>query len=113
MTFLPAWQPRPPLMHLTPVPHMQVQHWLLELARELSERIEADRQEHERVPQLLTVSVTGGGGVAGGGAGAGGAAAGEQVQVGNHSRSGKLQRVGAEAIAEVAGGLLRKWAAER
>jgi hypothetical protein len=33
-----------------------VHTWLLQLAQELQERIEADRQQHQRLPKLLTVS---------------------------------------------------------
>lgn len=33
-----------------------VHSWLLQLGQELQERIEADRQQHQRLPKLLTVS---------------------------------------------------------
>lgn len=33
-----------------------VHEWLLQLGQELQERIEADRQQHQRLPKLLTVS---------------------------------------------------------
>lgn len=33
-----------------------VHTWLVQLGQELQERIEADRQQHQRLPKLLTVS---------------------------------------------------------
>lgn len=33
-----------------------IQKWLLELSGELSERLEEEREENNRVPQLLTVN---------------------------------------------------------
>ncbi|KXZ52743.1 hypothetical protein GPECTOR_8g135 [Gonium pectorale] len=92
----------------------QVAHWLGQLAAELADRIAADRREHERLPSQLTLAIQGGAAAAGGGAGGVGAAAGAGGgEGGSHSRSGRLPRVSAEAIAEEATALFRKWAAER
>ncbi|EFJ51109.1 hypothetical protein VOLCADRAFT_116690, partial [Volvox carteri f. nagariensis] len=99
----------------------QVSPRLMQLAAEMSERIEADRRDHGRLPTQLTLTLqTGAPGLAGagageaaGGPGAGGGGAGGGGNGSTHSRSCRLARTSTECIAEVATGLVRKWAAER
>lgn len=108
-----------------------VHKWLLELAGELQERIEADRRLHQRLPRLLTVSVDaarasagngngGGGSTTGGAGGSPGAtsrqqqaAAGWRAGVQTSSRSCPLKRPTAATMSQDATALVRKWAADR
>jgi hypothetical protein len=114
-----------------------VHHWLSELSKELEERVTADRKEWQRIPKLLTVHIdsptskptlptpsftphsataadagagTGTGTAAGGG---GGGSNPWRMNVTGHSRSCALRRVSADALAEDALALVRKWSADR
>lgn len=114
-----------------------VHKWLLELGQELQERIEADRQQHQRLPKLLTVSfdsapldsaAEGGAPTAPAGAesanskgsnGGSGPSHGRlnaqnwRAGATNISRSCALRHARADAIATDALGLVKKWARDR
>lgn len=118
-----------------------VHKWLQELGKELQERIEADRKDHQRLPGLLTVSIdtlSAGAATTAAAAGTGAAAAaavaaavGAQAAAavaangGRHtaqtwragavnvSRSCNLRRPVAEVMAEDALKLVKKWARDR
>lgn len=118
-----------------------VHTWLLQLGQELQERIEADRQQHQRLPKLLTVSfdsapledaaaaaASGAAAAQAGGQGSGrsSSSSGESGPVHarltaqnwragatNISRSCALRHARADAIAADALGLVKKWARDR
>lgn len=115
-----------------------VHKWLQELGKELQERIEADRKDHQRLPGLLTMSIDTLPGGSGAAAATGGAAtAAVAASVGqnaaaavaanggrhtaqtwragavNVSRSCNLRRPVAEVMAEDALKLVKKWARDR
>jgi DNA polymerase eta len=115
-----------------------VHKWLLQLGQELQERIEADRQQHQRLPKLLTVSfdsapledgseaaaapAAGADGVSskgGGSTSASGPSHGRltvqnwRAGATNISRSCTLRHARADAIAADALGLVKKWARDR
>lgn len=78
-----------------------VHSWLRELAGELEERLNADKDDNKRVPQLLTVSIGSGG------------SNGRGLSAGGVSRSCSLGKGTLEAMALDALGLVRRWAAEQ
>lgn len=120
-----------------------VHKWLLQLGEELQERIEADRQQHQRLPKLLTVSfdsaplengpseaaaaaatVAGAAGAEGdssrgSGSNSSGPSHGRlnaqnwRAGATNISRSCMLRHARADAVATDALGLVKKWARDR
>lgn len=117
-----------------------VHQWLLQLGQELQERIQADRQQHQRLPKLLTVSfdsapveeagpsdlagvaskpaAASAAGSSGSGSNGQPAAARMTAQnwragATNISRSCALRHARAEVIAADALGLVKKWARDR
>jgi DNA polymerase eta len=79
-----------------------VHTWLLELAAELEERVLEDKEDNQRAPQLLTVSIGAGNETWGSGGG-------------NHhvSRSCSMRRVETAVMAEDAVGLVKRWINEQ
>lgn len=75
--------------------------WLRELAGELEERLNTDKEENKRVPQLLTVSIGSRG------------SNGRGLSAGGVSRSCSLGKATSEAMASDALGLIRRWAVEQ
>ncbi|KAL4434375.1 hypothetical protein ABPG75_000816 [Micractinium tetrahymenae] len=86
-----------------------VHSWLLELGGELNERLEADREANNRLPTLLTVSF--GSQLPWAAAQGGGGGQGQDSHY--TSRSCPLRKVTAEAMADDATALIKRWTTEQ